>query len=266
MGSISALLMNRPQIHPAHNASQAAVYHRTTALAAEWAPYNVCVNALAPGYVKTAMAPVDRPDCRRHWIDDTAMQRYALPEEVGPTLVYLASDASRFPTGSVLVIDGGYTLWSLVLEANGEGARQTPLIRAAPVRDDHAFVFKAFQRRNRRLFGETGTLIKQAAIDPLDPLAELVQRDGGGILVEAERAAHEIGQDLEFGARQVCHDVIQQRIREHGAVKGFQAIEAIVVRTTIVRLPHRNTSAAALPSCIVGSPERTIIRSARILA
>ena len=69
------------------------------------------VNALAPGYVKTAMAPVDRADFRRHWIEDTPMQRYALPEEVGPTLVYLAADASRVMTGSVLVIDGGDTLW-----------------------------------------------------------------------------------------------------------------------------------------------------------
>jgi NAD(P)-dependent dehydrogenase (short-subunit alcohol dehydrogenase family) len=95
-------------MHPAYNASKAAVHHQLTmSPAAEWAPYNVRVNALAPGYVETAMAPVDHPDFRRHWIDDTPMQRYALPEEVGPTLVYLASDASRFMTGSVLVIDGG---------------------------------------------------------------------------------------------------------------------------------------------------------------
>ena len=69
------------------------------------------VNALAPGYVKTEMAPVDRPEFRRHWVDDTPMQRYATPEELGPSMVYLASDASSFMTGSVHVVDGGYTLW-----------------------------------------------------------------------------------------------------------------------------------------------------------
>ena len=111
VGSISAMIVNRPQMQPAYNASKAAVHQLTKSLAAEWAPYNVRVNALAPGYVKTAMAPVDRPEFHRHWIEDTPMQRYALPDELGPTLVYLASDASRFMTGSVLVIDGGYTLW-----------------------------------------------------------------------------------------------------------------------------------------------------------
>ncbi len=78
---------------------------------AEWAPFNVRVNALAPGYVKTAMAPVDKPQFRRHWVEDVPMQRYAVPEELGPSLVYLASAASSFMTGSVLVVDGGYTLW-----------------------------------------------------------------------------------------------------------------------------------------------------------
>ena len=111
IGSISAMIVNRPQMQPAYNASKAAVHQLTKSLAAEWAPYNVRVNAMAPGYVKTAMAPVDRPEFRRHWIEDAPMGRYALPEELGPTLVYLASDASRFMTGSVLVIDGGYTLW-----------------------------------------------------------------------------------------------------------------------------------------------------------
>ncbi len=111
IGSISALIVNRPQMQPAYNASKAAVHQLTKSLAAEWAPYNVRVNALAPGYVKTAMAPVDQPEFRRHWIEDAPMRRYALPDEIAPSLIYLASDASRFMTGSVLVIDGGYTLW-----------------------------------------------------------------------------------------------------------------------------------------------------------
>ncbi len=111
IGSMSGFIVNRPQMQPAYNASKAAVHHLTRSLAAEWAPYNVRVNALAPGYVRTAMAPVDRPEFRRHWIEDAPMQRPAMPEELGPSLVYLASEASSFMTGSVLVIDGGYTLW-----------------------------------------------------------------------------------------------------------------------------------------------------------
>jgi NAD(P)-dependent dehydrogenase (short-subunit alcohol dehydrogenase family) len=111
IGSMSGFIVNRPQMQPAYNASKAAVHHLTRSLAAEWAPFNVRVNALAPGYTRTAMAPVDRPEFRRHWIEDTPMQRPALPEELGPSLVYLASDASSFMTGTVLVIDGGYTLW-----------------------------------------------------------------------------------------------------------------------------------------------------------
>jgi NAD(P)-dependent dehydrogenase (short-subunit alcohol dehydrogenase family) len=111
IGSISAMIVNRPQWQPAYNASKAAVHQLTKSLAAEWAPFNVRVNAIAPGYVKTAMAPVDEPQFRRHWIEDTPMQRYAMPEELGPSMVYLASDASSFMTGSVLVVDGGYTLW-----------------------------------------------------------------------------------------------------------------------------------------------------------
>jgi NAD(P)-dependent dehydrogenase (short-subunit alcohol dehydrogenase family) len=111
VGSISGLIVNRPQMQPAYNASKAAVHQLTRSLAAEWAPFNVRVNAIAPGYVKTDMAPVDRPEFRQHWIEDAPMQRYALPDELGPTMVYLASEASRFMTGAVLVIDGGYTLW-----------------------------------------------------------------------------------------------------------------------------------------------------------
>ena len=111
VGSISAMIVNRPQWQPAYNASKAAVHSLTKSLAAEWAPYGVRVNAVAPGYVKTDMAPVDEPRFRRHWIEDAPMRRYAEVAEIAPSVVFLASDASSFMTGSVLVVDGGYTLF-----------------------------------------------------------------------------------------------------------------------------------------------------------
>src|SRR6201992_674793 len=111
VGSISSIIVNRPQWQPAYNASKAAVHQLTKSLAAEWAPRNIRVNALAPGYVKTEMAPVDRPEVRRYWIEDAPPARYASPAEIAPSVVYLASPASSFMTGSVLVIDRGYTIY-----------------------------------------------------------------------------------------------------------------------------------------------------------
>ena len=109
IGSMSGIIVNRPQWQPAYNASKAAVHHLTRSLAAEWAPHGVRVNALAPGYIKTDMSPVDDPKFRQHWIEDAPMRRYGTVEELAPAVVFLASDASSFVTGSVLVADGGYT-------------------------------------------------------------------------------------------------------------------------------------------------------------
>jgi NAD(P)-dependent dehydrogenase (short-subunit alcohol dehydrogenase family) len=109
IGSMSAEIVNRPQWQPAYNASKAAVHHLTRSLAAEWAPLGIRVNALAPGYMATAMSPIDDPRFHRQWIEDAPMQRAGRPEELGGAVVFLASDASSFMTGSVLTVDGGYT-------------------------------------------------------------------------------------------------------------------------------------------------------------
>ncbi|GAB2591040.1 SDR family NAD(P)-dependent oxidoreductase [Microlunatus antarcticus] len=111
IGSISAMIVNRPQNQAAYNASKAAVHQLTKSLAAEWAPDGIRVNAVSPGYVKTEMAPVDEPQFRRQWIEDAPQQRYAVPSEIAGSVVFLASDAAAFITGSVLVIDGGYTVY-----------------------------------------------------------------------------------------------------------------------------------------------------------
>ena len=111
IGSMSAEIVNRPQFQPAYNASKAAVHHLTKSLAAEWGPLGVRVNALAPGYMRTDMSPVDDPALKRFWIDDAPLERVGEPDELGPAIVFLASDASSFMTGSILTVDGGYTAY-----------------------------------------------------------------------------------------------------------------------------------------------------------
>jgi NAD(P)-dependent dehydrogenase (short-subunit alcohol dehydrogenase family) len=111
IGSMSGQIVNRPQWQPACNASKAGVHHLTKSLAAEWAPFGVRVNAVAPGYVRTDMTPIDRPEFAEHWIGDAPQKRAATPEEIAPAVVFLASPASGFMTGAVLVIDGGYTVF-----------------------------------------------------------------------------------------------------------------------------------------------------------
>ena len=111
IGSISGFIINRPQWHSPYGISKAAVHHLTRSLAAEWSQYGVRVNAIAPGYVKTEIASTEYKEYRRYWKDEVPMQRYGSPDEIAPAALYLASDASSFMTGEVMVIDGGYTLY-----------------------------------------------------------------------------------------------------------------------------------------------------------
>ena len=113
IASMSGTIVNRPQPQASYNATKAAVIHLTKSLAAEWAPYNVRVNAIAPGYMDTPMARpfFDNPEYGRVWIDAIPMKRPGKPEELAPVAVLLASEASSYMTGATVVIDGGYSVW-----------------------------------------------------------------------------------------------------------------------------------------------------------
>lgn len=95
----------------AYCASKAGLINMTRALALEWAQFGVQVNALAPGFVETDMNADVREDSARlaRILRRVPAQRMASGEEVASAAVYLASPAADYITGSVLVIDGGYT-------------------------------------------------------------------------------------------------------------------------------------------------------------
>jgi NAD(P)-dependent dehydrogenase (short-subunit alcohol dehydrogenase family) len=112
IASMSGMVVNRltGKHNPAYCVSKAGVIMLTKVLAAEWAKYNICVNAIAPTYIETDMcnkAPGLQAEMRR----DIPMGRIGRPDDLAGAVVYLASAASDFVTGHTLLLDGGYTAW-----------------------------------------------------------------------------------------------------------------------------------------------------------
>lgn len=114
ISSNSDNLVMTPQTQTGYNATKGAVDMITKCLAYEWAKHNIRVNAIAPGYVKSDIWPEGRrADGKRWcdvWLDMIPMGRFGLPEEIGALALFLASDMAPFITGSVILIDGGYSL------------------------------------------------------------------------------------------------------------------------------------------------------------
>ncbi len=113
IGSNSGFTVDRPQPQAHYNASKAAVHQMVRSLAAELALKNVRVNAVAPGYTLTDMTKrgLSNREWAEIWRDMTPMRRFAEPSEIAHAVLYLASDAASYVTGTVLLVDGGYSCW-----------------------------------------------------------------------------------------------------------------------------------------------------------
>jgi sorbose reductase len=106
--SMSGHIINIPQQVGHYCTSKAAVIHLTKAMAVEFAPHNIRVNSVSPGYIRTELVE-PLADYHAQWEPKIPLGRMGRPEELTGLYLYLASAASSYMTGSDIVIDGGYT-------------------------------------------------------------------------------------------------------------------------------------------------------------
>ena len=96
---------------PSYSAAKGAIVQLTKSMAIEFAPHNIQVNAIAPGWIETDMtAPVRTTPMNDEILARTPAGRWGQPEEVAGAAVYLASRASDFVTGDTIRVDGGYAI------------------------------------------------------------------------------------------------------------------------------------------------------------
>jgi 2-deoxy-D-gluconate 3-dehydrogenase len=95
---------------PAYSASKGGVAQLTKALANEWAPHNIQVNAIAPGYIATTNTEALQADPvrNRQILERIPAARWGQPQDLAGAALFLASPASDYVTGTILTVDGGW--------------------------------------------------------------------------------------------------------------------------------------------------------------
>ncbi|KAL6947519.1 hypothetical protein ACO0RG_000093 [Hanseniaspora osmophila] len=105
--SMSAHIVNVPQMQAGYNSAKAAILHLSKSLAVEWAGF-ARVNTISPGYINTKLTAEMDPELKEKWTALVPMKRLAQPEELIGAYIYLASNASSYTTGTDILVDGGY--------------------------------------------------------------------------------------------------------------------------------------------------------------
>ncbi len=114
-------LFGMPGISP-YCAARGGMTQLTKALAAEWAPFGICVNVLAPGWFKTAQNAIlyEDPGWVARVIERIPTGRSGLPNDMDGAVVFLSSAAAEYVTGQMLFVDGGFTIGAMrALPAKG---------------------------------------------------------------------------------------------------------------------------------------------------
>ena len=111
ISSVRGQLALRGRGYSAYTPAKAAVNNLTRQLAAEWAPHNVRVNAIAPTFIETPLVAhmLADPAFRRSLTERIPLGRVGVPNDVVGATIFLASGASSFVTGHILLVDGGVT-------------------------------------------------------------------------------------------------------------------------------------------------------------
>ncbi|MGK5594641.1 MAG: 3-oxoacyl-[acyl-carrier-protein] reductase [Parachlamydiaceae bacterium] len=108
ISSVVGLTGNAGQVNYA--ASKGAMVAFTKALALEFAPRNILVNCIAPGFVETNMTSILTEQQRESILSKIPLERMGLPQEVANVALFLASDLSSYMTGQVITVDGGMVM------------------------------------------------------------------------------------------------------------------------------------------------------------